>query len=529
MKENKIIALLLCVALICTAMLTGCGGSSSDDKSGTEKTGGGILKVASPQGSATLDPVNGYDYWYLVRYGVCETLMGFNEDMTPFCWLAESYETEDDKLTWHFTIRDNVTFSNGNKLTAEIAKGCIEHAYKDSVSAASYFEYDSIDADGQVLTIKTKNPVPTMAYILADPVFIMYDCTQDLSKAADEGVIGTGPFVITSFDPITGSCTVEKNENYWNGDVNLDGIEFSVNSDTTAIAMSLENNEVDAVYSVAYTDIDRFEGNDNFTVESVPGGRTDFCYLNQNGPLGDESLRQAVARALDKEGYCTSLLNNQFVPGSTPLSSALPYGYDELTDINKFDVDSANKILDDAGYEDKNGDGFREDPDGNELVLEIVSYNSRAEIPTMAQAIQLNLKDIGVNTKLTEVDQSTAWNRFLAGEYDMLLMSVSMTSSGDPQSGLASYFTTKSEDNQNNNSFGYSSKKVDSLMEELKQEFDLDKRAEIIKAIEQQIMDDTAVISLCYPKLNFVTKSGVSGVTCHESDYYWVSKDTAVN
>ena len=551
MKLRKILALTCAASMTASLLLTGCGSSASETTAAAEEaaaaeaaddteaaadseTAAGavntdaVLTIASPQCSATLDPVNGYDYWYLVRYGVCETLMGFNEDMTPYCWLAESYEMEDDQLTWHFTIRDDVTFSNGNPLTAEIAKSCIEKAFAESNTAATYFSYDSMEADGQVLTIVTSTPTPTLAYTLADPVFVMYDTTQDLTNCADEGVIGTGPFVVSAFDSVTGNTSVVRNDNYWNGDVQCAGINFTIVKDTTAMGLQMVTGEVDAAYSVAYTDIDQFTNNDQYHVLTVASGRTDYVFLNENSVFDDIALRQAVTRALDTETYCNSLLAGQYVVGKTPLTSALPYGYDELTYNDAYDMEGSMALLDEAGYVDTDGDGYRETPEGEPLEINLVYYNSRAEIPVMAEAMQLNLASVGINVVLNEIDQGSAWNTFTAGEYDMLMMSISMTSSGDPQTSLNSYFTTNSEENANYNHYGYSNADVDALMDQLKVEFDLDKRQELVKELEQYVMDDCAIISLCYPMLNFVTTSNVSGITSHASDYYWVSADTCM-
>lgn len=541
MKLRKILALLCALCMV--VGLTACGGlAKTEDKetaaetnaataeteaAGAEVDTDAVLKIASPQSSATLNPVNGYDYWYMLRYGVCETLMGFDEQMVPYEWLVDSYEMADDQLTWTFHIRDNVTFSNGNQLTAEIAKACIEKAFAESNTAATYFAYDEITADGQALTIKTSTPVPTLAYIMADPVFVMYDVTQDLSNCEEEGVIGTGPFVFSAFDSVTGNTSVVRNDNYWNGTVQCAGIDFQIIQDPKTISLQVETGEVDASYAISYTDIDKFTGSDAFNVLSVASGRTDYGFMNQNKQLGDLTLRQAIQRAINKPGYCENLLGGQYVYGKTPLTAALPYGYDELNDLDAYDPEGAAKLLDDAGYVDKDGDGFRENKDGEAMVLDLVYYPGRAEIPVMAEAMEQDLKGLGININLKEIDQGSAWNTFMAGEYDILIMSISMTSSGDPQSSLASYFTTNTEENQNYNSYGYSNEKVDELMTELKAEFDIAKRQDLVKQMEQEIMNDSAIISLCYPMMNFVTTTQVSGITSHPSDYYWVSAETS--
>ncbi len=246
--------------------------------------------------------------------------------------------------------------------------------------------------------------------------------------------------------------------------------------------------------------------------------------MNQNPGhvLQDEVLRQAVIRLMDREGVCHSLLYDQYIPGITPLTSALPYGYDELNDINAFDPAGAVKLLDEAGYVDKDNDGYRDMPDGSPLEISITTYPNRVEMPLFANALWMAGDEIGLRFKVEETDQSTAWNKLVAGEYDICEMSIAMATSGDPENQLKTYFHSEGGYNK----CGYANPEVDALFEELKTEADVNGRIEIIKKIEQKLMDDSVALFLCYPVMNFVTRANVAGVTSHTSDYYWVSKDT---
>ena len=194
--------------------------------------------------------------------------------------------------------------------------------------------------------------------------------------------------------------------------------------------------------------------------------------------------------------------------------------------INAYDLDGAIELLDKAGYVDADGDGLRDMPDGSPLKIEITSYEGRAEIPLLAEAMQQEGKKIGLQFEVNATDSSTAWNLFTTGEYDLSIMSIAMVASGDPETSLKSYFHTYSEEAPNNNLSGYSNPEVDALFDQLSGEFDFDKRIEIVKQIEQKLMDDSCCIYFCYPLINYVTKSDVVGLTSHPSDYYWANTDT---
>ena len=137
MKTKKTLALLL-AALLALSLLAGCnsptpsGGETpkptaapaGDPTEAPKPAPAGksdkIMQIGTSQSCSTLDPINGYDYWYTIRYGVGETLMKFGVDMSPSPWLAAEMPTVSaDNLTWTVLLRDDVTFSTGEKLTGK--------------------------------------------------------------------------------------------------------------------------------------------------------------------------------------------------------------------------------------------------------------------------------------------------------------------------------------------------------------------------------------------------------------------------
>ena len=154
------------------ALLTGCGGGQS---AGDKTT----LKVGVTNFADTLEPTENYFGWVVMRYGMGETLVKFDEKMNTSPWLAESWEISNDKLTWTFKIRDNVKFSNGKPLTAEAVKASLERSFAKNNRAETFFKYTEMKADGQKLMITTEKPVPTMPGFLADPLFLIVDVSSE--------------------------------------------------------------------------------------------------------------------------------------------------------------------------------------------------------------------------------------------------------------------------------------------------------------------------------------------------------------
>ena len=242
----------LCGIATAGLLLTGCGGDSAGGGSGGDPT---VLKVGVTNFADTLEPTQNYFGWVVMRYGLGECLTKFDEKMNIVSWLAESWSTSEDHLTWTFKIRDGVKFSNGDPLTAEAVKSSIERAFQKNTRAATFFEYESITADGQNLIIKTKKPLPGMPGYLADPLFIIVDTAaesgRDFSK---QGPICTGPYMVESF--VKEKAIMKKNPNYY-ADVPYETVEIPSIDDPNTRAMALQSGDVDVAVNIAAGDIEK--------------------------------------------------------------------------------------------------------------------------------------------------------------------------------------------------------------------------------------------------------------------------------
>ena len=528
--------ILAAVTAVC--LLAGCGdgsgaGTAASANSVSEASGDSgsagekVLTVGSGQATSSgLDPVVDYDGWYVLRYGIAQTLTRMNDDMSVSGWLvSDDYSSNEDHTEWTFTIRDDVTFSNGTKLTAELAKASIENVFANGQRGPEYFTPTEIAAEGQTLTIKTENPEPILPNKLSDPLFAIIDTAAGTSDPAAEGPVGTGPFTLDSYDPTTKECVVVKNRNYWGGDVALDKIDFVYTEDQSALTMALQSGEFDAVYNLSMNDVGSFENSSDYTVEKGTGGRTTIGFMNENGPLGDMVLREAILRSLDKETYCSSLLMGQYTPGITLLTSAADYGYGELKDPNAYDPESAAQLLDQAGYQDRDGDGFREDPDGNTIDLDYVYYTGRPEQQIMVEATQAALAEIGIKITPDVQDTSVVMNRQKSGDYDLLCMSINMMNCGDPENQMKTFFC----EGGTYNATGYDSKEFNDLMDQVSVTADPEQRKELVKQAEQVLLDDAAAIYYCYPSINFVMKKNVTNIYATPADFYWVNEKTDIS
>ena len=522
-KLKKLVTAGLAVGMAAT-FLVGCGGGSGGSSGGSAST----LKVGVTNFADTLEPTENFFAWVVMRYGVGETLAKFDEKMRTQPWLAESWKISDDHLTWTFKIKDKAKFSNGDPVTAEAVKASIERVFAKQNRAKTFFEYTSIEANGQELVIHTVKPVPNMPGQLADPLFLIVNVKseKDGRNFAKEGPIGTGPYMVESFT--RDKCILKKNPNYWDGTVPYERVEVPSIDDPNTRAMALQSGEIDMAVNIAAGDIGLFRGNNKFHVDEIASLRTVLARINQKPDhiLSDKRVREAFISACDRKNYNEVLLKGTFMPGKAPIPPSLDYDFDKLTDPNSYNVERAKKLLDEAGWKDTDGDGIR-DKDGKPLQLDFVVYNSRAELPLYAEAVQADEKKVGIDVKIKTVDYNLIDKMGINGEYDLLISNITTAATGDPQSYLNQYWHSNIDGSNPQNGSGYSNPEVDAKLDALNVEFDPAKRRQLIIEIEQLYLNDAASLFLGYPYTNIVSSTKIKNAIMHPADYYWITKDIA--
>lgn len=505
----------LALFVLIVGSLTGCGGD--EDAASPE---GKDLTIGVTSFADTLEPTEQYFGWVVTRYGVGETLAKFDEEGKIVPSLAEEWTVSDDNLTWNFKIRPEVKFSNGTELTPEIVKASLERSFELNPRAETFFKLDSITVEGDTVSIKTEVPSAVVPGSLADPLFLIVDTTADTSKFASDGPICTGPYAVESFNP-TVDCVLVKNEHYWDGEVPMEKVTMKCIDDQATRSMALQNGEIQVAYNLKTENAKEFEGNPEIKMQDLDSLRSTYAFMNQNGPLKDLALRQAMIRSLDRETYAEKLLQGGATPGKAPIPPTLDFGFDELVDENAYDPESAKELLAEAGYEDKDGDGFVEQPNGDPLDLEFVIYTSREELNIYAQAAQANMKDVGIKVTLNTVSYETSMDLRDSGSFDMLIWNVLVANTGDPENYLRDNWHSESPTNVND----YNNPKVDELIDQLTTTFDEKERRDLDIEIQQMIMDDAATMFFGYETTYLFHTDQVKGIQLYPVDYYWLTKD----
>ncbi|MCD7975239.1 MAG: ABC transporter substrate-binding protein [Phascolarctobacterium sp.] len=519
-KIVKTTAAAAMIGLLALAV-AGCGGGV-DKKQAAKDT----FKFGMTNFDDSLEPTENYFGWSVMRYGLGECLSKFDKQMKTVPCLAESWKVSDDKLTWTFKIRDNVVYSNGNKVTGEAAKKSIERTFAKSARAKAIFEYESITSDGQNVIIKTKVPVATLPGMLGDPLFIIIDTSVTDRDYAKQGPICTGPYMVKSYSKE--KTLMEANPHYWGGAVPFKNLELNSINDTTTRAMALQSGEIDAAVNIAFGDLQLFQDKKKFHISEIGSLRDVLARINvrEGGPLSDLRVRQALVSSLDRETYANVLLKGTFIAGGPYLPPSVDYGFDEIKklDKNTYNVERAKKLLEEAGWKDINGDGIL-DKDGQNLELDFVYYSGRAELPLYAEATQSDAGKVGFKINLKNVDYNTIDGMGQRGEYDLMISNVLTMQAGDPEVFMNMYTRTNIDSSNPQNGGGYSNPKYDALGDQLIKEFDYAKRRELVIEMEKIAIEDIPNFVFGYPKTNMVSNLSITGAEILPCDYYWITTD----
>ncbi len=519
----------LCGSLLCAMALAGCQGGRGDDGQfqtvvfqSSQDSGDRHVNVAFFWITADLDPAVDYHGWVTSRLGVGEALVRLNDDLELEGCIADSWENVDE-TTWRFHIRDGVTFSNGTPVTAESCMASLERAVSMNDRGAEYLKIDSMEARGQTLTIKTTEPNGALPNNLAEPVFIITDTSLG-DEAIRQAPVCTGPYVVESFISEQ-TAELVKNQNYWGGEPGLDTVTVVQIPDSDARAMSLQSGEIDITNTIDNTSVTLFTDNPDYKVSSIISPRVNVAYMNHKdtSPLCDLELRRAVSFAVNREAYA-GLIGGS--PAHSAYSDAAPFGNETIVSFT-YDQAQAERILEEAGYVDRDGDGFRENRDGSPMVLRYLQAadHGSADSAILAAAVQSDLKAVGIHMEILAVENLSDYQS--QGNFDFYTANDNSAPTGDPQVWLETMYTGMGTSGKKNLT-NYHNDEIDGIVEEMNRTFDAKGRYELASRASQILNDDAANLFLTNSYLNMVSVSRVKNAVQPVADYYFITKDITV-
>jgi peptide/nickel transport system substrate-binding protein len=397
---------------------------------------GGTLKVsaASDAGSFDIHALSNGNIQWLGRI-LFDCLVYQDEQGNISPWLARSWEISEDGKTYTFHLRDDVTFSDGEKFNAAALQTNLEHmrdpATKSPLAAAYIAPYlDGKIVDEYTFEAHLREPYTPFLDVLAQSWLGMISPKQirEAPKTIAEHPVGSGPFLLQSYTRDQGAVFVKRPGYHWApavtrhvGEAYLDRIELSYVPEAMIRFTALESGQSDFALDAPAQNAAAIRANPELVMRSRirKGNPSRSMTFNvEQPPFDDVRIRRAVARAIDREGLAWISGFGEFLSKADFLAANTRF-YQPNNDALAYDVSAANTLLDDAGWTGRDAQGYRT-KDGQRLKATLLTYDNPAFPASVSVAIQADLKKVGFEMPIEMLPLTRVTERRYAGKFQAL-------------------------------------------------------------------------------------------------------------
>jgi peptide/nickel transport system substrate-binding protein len=455
-KMKKSLSWLFVMVLVLSAFLAACSGGS--DKANSDKdTDKAPAESNEPQDGGTLTYALDSEFKGILNWNFYDmdgdddiisffddALIGYDENLKAEPNIA-SWETTDNQ-NYTFTFEQGVKWHNGEELTVNdwvfaietIATLGGEHqrwSNVNTIEGAVAFNEGKAETisglevvDDYTLKVKfDKARVNNLENLWSYPLSRKeFEGIAPKDMAASEQVrtkpVGTGPFKVSKVIPGE-SVELVRNEDYWKGAPHIEKIIVKV-IDSSLTTGELKNGTVDItpfhptilpeVEAIDTVDVKRFPGLSYYYVGFKLGtydGKKNVMNLEK---YQDKKLRQAMLYAINREEWVTAFFSGLGKPLNRPVPSAhwIAAANEDMPNQYTYDVEKAKSLLDEAGYKDVDGDGFRENPKGEEFVVKFSHYaTGNPTFEARAKALTQYWEEVGLKSTLQMTDVSLYYDQ----------------------------------------------------------------------------------------------------------------------
>lgn len=438
------VAVLATVATV--AVVTGCTaapGPSSDSASG-----GDTLTYAISGGTLSSGKMDihssAFQVTALVMRNSFDSLVYQNPDGSFVPWLAKSWEISDDGLHYTFHLREDVTFQDGEPFNAAAVKANFEHvvapetASADAASLIGYAQeggfYIGTEAvDEYTVRVDFRQPYAPFLQAVSTAKLGFYSPAVLEDKAAQlpaggPGIsVGTGPYTITEYTPdqkIVFTANPDYNwapaESTHQGPPAIRTLVFRILPESSVRTGALVSGEAQIASDITPNTVGQI--GEGFTIKNVsmPGLPYSLFLNQQHGVFADQRVRQAFALGIDIGPAVESIHQGQTSRAWSILSPTTPNSYDPSLEKSwAYDPDQANALLDDAGWTERDSDGYRV-KDGERLSAHWVAYTPVSDAnASLADVVQSDLKQLGFEIVRDNLEVAKYYELFNARDFDI--------------------------------------------------------------------------------------------------------------
>jgi len=524
-KTKKVLAGFTAAA-IAASMITGCGSGAKTETAvsteaettaaeekettaaetvqDTEKRKERILTVSGNGdfGFPSVYTISPKGQGYMTLSYIFDTLMWKDESgLIPY--LAEDYSVSEDGLTYTFQLRKGVSFTDGTPFTAEDVKFTFdymkEHPYK-WVSVSMVEEASVVDEHTVEIKLnKTYNPflsdVAGSLPIL--PKHIWENVTEPETFTEPEAAISTGPFILENYDAAAGTYTFKANEDYFYGDVQIDKLVIA-NVSGGDSKEALLSGEIAAAPNISYKAAMSLKDSPEYTVLEGPGLSVTRLYFNfDEEAMAVKEIRQAMYHAVNLDEIVEKAYGGAGYPGSAGhVQPGTPW-YNPDVRQYAYDVETAKKMLSEAGAADSNGDGILE-YNGEEMSYTLTFTENDEKL---AELLVSYMKAVGIELVPQSADDATVKAAISEGNFE-LAFNTNGSFGGDPV--FLSRFATVGADGApsvtGQGGKTWESEEYNRIYNESAVEQDDAKRHEQVNELQEIIAEELPCLTLYYKK-----------------------------
>ncbi|NTJ62895.1 ABC transporter substrate-binding protein [Agrobacterium rhizogenes] len=419
------------------AFLTMMGTAANAASDTAKPVDGGTLNVGLGTDASIIDPsITGNSVTALITRNIVDSLVGQAEDNKFTPWLAESWDINGDNTVYTFHLREGVTFSDGTPLDATAVKYNFDRIL-DPKTTSSYAKsllgpIDKIEApDGRTVVIHYRQSFAPLLQGLSLPYLGIQSPTYlQKAQSTTNTVIGSGPYVLDNFTKGSGSKLSRRADYSWGpgyaahkGPAHFDQIVFKYLPEASVRLGALASGQLQAIDAVPPANYRSVQGNGKLQVvtRENPGVNSAYFLNISKGPFQELKVRQAFQRAVNGPAAVKAAFFGTLKPADNILGPSTLYYDHDISRSWGFDLEKANRLLDEAGWSQKDADGIRK-KDGSRLAVHYVydSTSLAATEVTLAQAVQYQVRQAGFDLELDPVDAGGWTARTNANDYDLV-------------------------------------------------------------------------------------------------------------
>jgi peptide/nickel transport system substrate-binding protein len=417
----------------------------------------------------------------LPRSMVFDTLLERKADGKLVLSLAESYEMKDNVL--RIKVKKNIAFHNGDQLNAESVKTTLDKILNKDVKTSYKSGFAGVEEikviDEQTVDIVSKQPNNVLTNFLAEVPIL-----SAKQLASGDGyktqLNGTGPYTLADWKRGE-QVTLKLNPKYWREKPVFQQVVIKYVADESTRIAELLSGKADIASDIPSASIDRIKGQKDFHVVSEPGVRVTWLSYNFKAPFDNSKVRQAIYYAIDRKGLANNLYGDFALPATAPVIKG-GAGYVEAYPLSDFNVDKAKKLIAESGVQTP----VSIDLDARKMDLDI------------AQIVQGQLKQIGIDVKINTIDSGTFFDpaRYEQRKGGSILLS---TSFDNPEKESYRLFGTAYSANSFFKRYGYKPlSEVDNLIKQYAAEPKAENRVALSKKILDLSKEDASVLWLMH-------------------------------